>query len=151
MQRRALGDEHPDTLGSANNPAATLVRRAKYAEAEEMLQSSVLGSAHPHTLVTERWLEDVRSSMRAEQPMRTAGKAAAPRTECAAAAPLALTALAEVEASASAAEAELLAMLDLSGGARGGGRLQIGLGEEQDGGKGEGQAGSALIRDADDG
>ena len=84
MQRRVLGDEHPDTLRSANNLAATLVRRAKYAEAEEMLQSSVLGSAHPHTLVTERWLEDMRSSMRAEQPMRTAGKAAARRTERAA-------------------------------------------------------------------
>jgi predicted ABC-class ATPase len=114
MQRRVLGEEHPDTLTSANNLAATLVRRAKYTEAEQMLQSTldasrrVLGSAHSRTLVTERWLEDVRSSMRAEQPTRTGGKVAARRNVRAAAPALSPTAL-----RASAAEAELIAMLDL--------------------------------------
>ncbi len=72
MSRRVLGEEHPNTLTSAHNLAATLVRRAKYTEAEQMLQSTldacrrVLCNAHPQTLVTERWLEDVRSSLRAE-------------------------------------------------------------------------------------
>ena len=41
----------------------------------------VLGNAHPDTLYTERWLEDARSSMRAEQPTKKAGKAAARRNE----------------------------------------------------------------------
>ena len=73
----------------------------------------VLGNAHPQTLDTEWSLEQLRSSMRAEQPTRTAGKAAARRNERAAAPTLSPTALAEAEARASAAEAELLAMLDL--------------------------------------
>ncbi len=73
----------------------------------------VLGSAHPHTRLTESWLEHVRSSMRAEQPTRTAGKAAAQRNERVVAPALSPTALAEAEARARAAEAELLAMLDL--------------------------------------
>jgi hypothetical protein len=51
--------------------------------------------------------------LRAEQPTRTGGKAAARRTEHAAAPALSPTALAEAEARARAAEAELLAMLDL--------------------------------------
>ena len=51
--------------------------------------------------------------MRAEQPTRTAGKAAARRIERAAVPSLSPTALAEAEARARAAEAELLAMLDL--------------------------------------
>jgi hypothetical protein len=119
MRRRVLGEEHPNTLTSANNLAATLIRQAKHAEAERILQSAldasrcVLGNAHPQTLVTERWLEVVRSSMRSEQPTKTAGKAAARRKERAAAPALSPTALAEAEARASAAEAELLAMLDL--------------------------------------
>jgi hypothetical protein len=55
----------------------------------------------------------MRSAMRAEQPTRTAGKAAARRTEHAAAPALSPTALAEAEARARAAEADLLAMLNL--------------------------------------
>ena len=51
--------------------------------------------------------------LRAEQPTRAGGKAAARRTEHAAAPALSPTALAEAEARARAAEAELLAMLDL--------------------------------------
>jgi multidrug resistance efflux pump len=73
----------------------------------------VLGNTHPQTLGTKRWLEGVRSSMRAEQPTNKAGKAAARRNERAAAPALSPTALADAEARASAAEAELLAMLDL--------------------------------------
>ena len=119
MRRRVLGEEHPSTLISANNLAATLFRRAKYTEAEQMLQSAldasrrVLGNAHPQTLVTQRCLEDVRSSMRAQQPTKKAGKAAARRNERVATPALSPTALADAEARASAAEAELLAMLDL--------------------------------------
>jgi hypothetical protein len=84
-----------------------------------MLQSTldacrrVLGNAHPHTLGTERWLEALRTSLRAERPTRAAGKAATRRDERAAAPALTPTALAEAEARARAAEAELLAMLDL--------------------------------------
>jgi hypothetical protein len=75
----------------------------------------VLCNAHPQTLVTERWLEDVRSSLRAEQPTKKAGKAAsaARRNERAAAPALSPRALAEADARASVAEAELLAMLGL--------------------------------------
>ncbi len=73
----------------------------------------VLGDAHPRTLVVAQSLENVRSAMRAEQPTRTAGKAAARCTERAAAPSLSPTALAEAETRARAAEAELLAMLDL--------------------------------------
>jgi multidrug resistance efflux pump len=114
-----LGEEHPDTLASSHNLATVLAGRAKYAEAEAMLQVTleacrrVLGSAHPQTHSAEEWLEHVRSSMRAEQPTKKVGKAAARRNERAAAPALSSTALAEAEARASAAEAELLAMLDL--------------------------------------
>jgi hypothetical protein len=73
----------------------------------------VLGHAHPRTLKCAQSLANVRSAMRAEQPTRTAGKAAAGRTERAAAPSLSPTELAEAEARARAAEAELLAMLDL--------------------------------------
>jgi hypothetical protein len=73
----------------------------------------VLGDAHPKTLSAAQSLEHVRSDMRAGQPTRTSGNAAARSNERAAAAPLSPTALAEAAARASAAEAELLAMLDL--------------------------------------
>ena len=104
---------------SAQNLAATLTYQAKYAEAEEMLQATlearrrVLGNAHPDTQSTMGCLELVRSEMRAEQPTRTVGKAAARRNERVVAPALSPTALAEAEARASAAEAELLAMLEL--------------------------------------
>ena len=118
-RRRVLGEEHPDTLRSARNLATTLAHQAKFSEAEEMLQATleayrrVLGHAHPRTLECVASLETVRSAMRAEQPTRMAGKAAARRTERAAVPSLSPTALAEAEARARAAEAELLAMLDL--------------------------------------
>jgi hypothetical protein len=74
----------------------------------------LLGIDHPSTLATARSLEHVRSAiLRPEQPTKTGGKAAARRTERAAAPALSPTALAEAEAKARAAEAELLAMLDL--------------------------------------
>jgi hypothetical protein len=119
VRRRVLGKEHPETLSSANNLATTLAHQAKFAEAEGTLQATlearrrVLGNTHPQTLATARSLERVRSDMRAERPSRTGGKAAARRTERAAASPLSPTALAEAVARARAAEAELLAMLDL--------------------------------------
>ena len=119
VRRQVQGEEHPDTLRSARNLATTLAHQAKFSEAEEMLQATleayrrVLGHAHPRTLECAASLENVRSAMRAEQPTRTAGKAAARRTERAAVPSLSPMALAEAEARARAAEAELLAMLDL--------------------------------------
>ena len=65
----------------------------------------VLGIDHPDTLGNAQLLEIVRSAiLRAEQPARMGGKAAARRIERAVAPALSPTAL---------AEAELLAMLDL--------------------------------------
>jgi hypothetical protein len=114
-----LGEEHPSTLLAANNLASSLSDQAKYAEAKATLEATldalrrVLGDVHPWTLNAAMILERVRSALRAEQPTKTSGKAAARRNERAAAAPLSPTALAEAAARASAAEAELLAMLDL--------------------------------------
>jgi hypothetical protein len=119
MRRRVLGEEHPETLNNANSLATTLAYQAKFDEAEGMLQATleacrrVLGNAHPETLGAAQSLENVRSCMRAEQPTRIGGKAAARRNERAAAPALSPTALAEAEARARAAEAELLALLDL--------------------------------------
>jgi hypothetical protein len=121
-----LGEEHPDTLTSANNLALTLANEAKFAEAEVMLHATlearrrVLGNAHPQTLSTSRSL-DMVSGMRAVQPTRTGRKAAARRIEGAAAPALSPTAMAEAEVRARAAEAELLAMLDLEEPAAGAG------------------------------
>ena len=62
-RRRVLGEEHPETLMSANNLALSLSGQGKYAEAEETLQAAlaaerrVLGSAHPDTLATAENLE----------------------------------------------------------------------------------------------
>ena len=114
-----FGEEHPETLTSAGNLASTLAHQAKFSEAEEMLQATleadrrVLGDAHPRTLECAESLKNVRSAMCTEQPTRTAGKAAARRTERAATPSLSPTALVESETRARAAEAELLAMLDL--------------------------------------
>jgi hypothetical protein len=146
MSRRVLGEEHPNTLTTAHDLATTLFRRAKYAEAEQMLQSTldacrrVRGNAHPHTLGTERLLEALRTSVRAEHPTRVAGKAATRRDERAAAPALSPTALAEAEARARAAEAELLAMLDLDepGAAALGGS---GSAKSKRGGKAKGKGG----------
>ena len=130
------------------NLAVALARRAKYTEAEQMLRTTleacrrVLGSAHPQTRLTEHWLEHVRSSMRAEQPTRIAGKAAARRndSEHVASPALSPTALAEAEARARLAEAELLAMLDLEEPeAAAGGRS--GSAKSKMGGKAKGKGG----------
>jgi hypothetical protein len=75
-------------------------------------QRRVLGSAHPDTLATARYLESVQWHMRAKHPTKKGVKAAA-RKERAAASPLSPTALAEAEAMVAATEAELLAMLEL--------------------------------------
>ena len=117
-RRRVLGEEHPDTLTSANNLAYSLSGQGKHAEAVEMLQAAhqalqrVLGSAHLDTLDSVQALEFLRSQMHAKPPTKKGVKAAA-RMELAAAAPLSPTALAEAELRAGAAEAELLAMLEL--------------------------------------
>ncbi len=82
-------------------------------------QQRVLGSAHPDTLATAEDFESVRSEMRAKQPAKKGVKAGASK-ECAAAASLSPTVLAEAEARAGAAEAELLAMLALEEAGAGG-------------------------------
>ncbi len=70
-RKRVLGAEHPDTLSSANNLAASLSGQGKYAEAEPMLLAAlaslqrVLGPAHPDTLETASSLEDVQAAIRA--------------------------------------------------------------------------------------
>jgi hypothetical protein len=56
LSRRVLGEEHPDTLTTANNLALSLLLQGKHAEAErinrEVLGASkrVLGEEHPLTL-----------------------------------------------------------------------------------------------------
>ncbi len=120
-----LGEEHPSTLNSASNLAASLACQRKYAQAEEVLQAAwevsrrVLGDAHPRTISYAGNLQYVRSAMHAEQPTKRGGKPAARRKERKAASPLSATALAEAEAKAGAAEAELLAMLEPEEGAAG--------------------------------
>ncbi len=99
----------------------------------------VLGNSHPDTLATAQSLENLRSIMRAAQPTGTGDKAAARRTERAAAPALSPTALAEAEARARAAETELLAMLNLEEAA-------VGVGSSHKGkakglGKAKGQGG----------
>jgi tetratricopeptide (TPR) repeat protein len=55
-QRRVLGDDHPDTLGTMSNLAELHVDRGRYEQAESLLldaleiQTRVFGSDHPVTL-----------------------------------------------------------------------------------------------------
>ena len=124
MQRRVLGEEHPDTLRSANNLATSLAHQGKYAEAEELLQAMlvvskrVLGTAHPVTLGAAKNLDNLQWNMRSGQPTnwrrtKRGSKDPARPNERVVARALSPTALGEAEARARAAEAELLAMLDL--------------------------------------
>ena len=124
-----MDHEHPSTW--TNNVA----RDAEQVQREVLdVMRRVLGKEHPDTLACASNLEHVRSAMRAAQPTRAGGKAAARRTERAAAPALSPTALAEAEARARAAEAELLALLDLEEPEVGGGRIF-----EQGQGQGQGQ------------
>ncbi len=58
VQRRVLGPEHPDTLATKSNLAASLLGQGKRAEAEQMhrevldVRRRVLGPEHPDTLTT---------------------------------------------------------------------------------------------------
>ena len=57
-RRRVLGEEHPDTLASAGNLAASLSKQGKYTDAERIqrevlgVQKRVLGAEHPNTLMS---------------------------------------------------------------------------------------------------
>jgi hypothetical protein len=57
-QKRVLGAEHPSTLSSANNLAASLSNQGKYADAEPIqrevheVRKRLLGAEHPKTLST---------------------------------------------------------------------------------------------------
>ncbi len=83
MRKRVLGAEHPHTLTSASNLAASLADQGKYVEAERMLHSAlaslqrVLGAEHPDTLATARCLEQARAAIRATPPTNAAAPAAA--------------------------------------------------------------------------
>jgi len=58
MERRVIGPESPDVLGTMANLAGTLLYEGRYAEAEKLaretvaLESRVLGPEHPTTLQT---------------------------------------------------------------------------------------------------
>jgi tetratricopeptide (TPR) repeat protein len=57
-RRRALGEEHPDTLSSYNNLGQHYREQGKYAQAEQILtrvmdtRRRILGDEHPDTLIT---------------------------------------------------------------------------------------------------
>jgi hypothetical protein len=100
---------------SASNLAMSLWGQGKPMQAAEILQAVLasrrrtLGSAHPDTLATVKYLESVRSPVHAKEPVRSNARAKG-QTSAAQRSP---TELAEAEARARAAEAELLAMLEL--------------------------------------
>jgi hypothetical protein len=56
VRRRVLGEEHPDTLTSADNLASSLWNHGKHAEAERIsrevlgVRRRILGEEHPATL-----------------------------------------------------------------------------------------------------
>jgi thioredoxin-like negative regulator of GroEL len=62
IQRRVLGDEHPDTLDSMTELAKLLAREGRYDEAEKLLVAAlagrrrVLGENHPDTTATSQEL-----------------------------------------------------------------------------------------------
>jgi type II secretory pathway component PulJ len=64
VSKRVLGAEHPHTLNTANNLAASLKRQGKYDEPEKMqrevltVRKGVLGADHPDTLTTADNLAD---------------------------------------------------------------------------------------------
>jgi hypothetical protein len=99
----------------------SLTRQGNHAEAEELLQAAlasrrrVLGSSHPDTLATVKYLEYVRSQVlakptKSQHPVRTNVRS---KRHSSTVEPLSQTQLAEAEARSRAAEAELLAMLEL--------------------------------------
>ena len=67
MQKRVLGAEHPHTLSTIHNLAASLSGQGKYAEAEPLLEAAlasqqyVFGPAHPVTQETAISLRNARA------------------------------------------------------------------------------------------
>ncbi len=82
IRTRVLGPEHPGTLTTASNLAITLFDQRKYAEAQPLFEATlevqrrVLGPDHTETLNTARWLDGMRSHIRAAQPAAAVGNAA---------------------------------------------------------------------------
>ena len=74
LQKRAPGAEHPSTLTTAQNLAASLFGQGKHEEAVELFQAvfaarqCVFGAAHPHTLATAHDFKTVRAHMRTSKP-----------------------------------------------------------------------------------
>jgi hypothetical protein len=62
VMRRVLSDEHPDTLTSMGNLAATYFQQGRQNEADELAlqvlekRKKVLGDSHPDTLATAAWV-----------------------------------------------------------------------------------------------
>jgi hypothetical protein len=60
VQKRVLGEEHPDTLATAINLSYSLCDQGRHEEAEAMdrkllaVDKRVLGEEHPDTLMTAR-------------------------------------------------------------------------------------------------
>ena len=65
IRKRALGEEHPDTLANMANLASTYHQRGRYDEAEELevrvleIRKRVLGDEHPHMLMSIADLESM--------------------------------------------------------------------------------------------
>jgi len=81
LSETVLGNEHPSTLTSMNNPASMLSDHGKYEQAEEIhrqalrLSETVLGNEHPDTLMSLNNLAGVLSRQgKYEQAEKCIGK-----------------------------------------------------------------------------
>jgi hypothetical protein len=69
VEKRVLGEEHPDTLRTASNLASSLSSQGKYARAKRIkrevlgVRRRVLGEEHPETLMSAANLAVTLSSM----------------------------------------------------------------------------------------
>jgi len=69
IREQSLGTNHPDSLSTKYNLAATLYHQSCYREAELLfdqvlsIREKVLGTQHASTQATQEWLELVRSKL----------------------------------------------------------------------------------------
>ena len=77
IERRVLGPDHPETLRSLENLAATLRQAGRYPESEKLERETletlkrVLGAEHPQTLTS---IHDLATTLQAEGGYLEAGK-----------------------------------------------------------------------------
>ena len=87
VRKRVLGAEHPDTLTTASNLAASLSDQGKHAGAEEMLREvlavrkRVLGAEHPDTLAAASDMLQAATRKRAAEGSRACADASKRRTQ----------------------------------------------------------------------